>query len=584
MSTSSADFSLLRERAAEYLAGVDSADETSLATAVYGSPPPGAVLPHLLQPLLGDERLARREDGRWEARPAAHVRAPGRALVAIALAVTGPRPPQGRIVRICLERRGGNQPPVQLDAVVKPEGRLPQHALLRAAVDREMVDEAAPFGELADDVAALLANSTVIGVDAALAKQFVDAELRRVGKHLPPSDWCDITTLPGLDCSEHAKPTLASLAARAGLPQPAGKGAHHELRVLAELLRYAVGSTTDVDSRPRSPLLDGSALDAAPEAPGVYVLRGAAHEPLYVGTASNLRRRLRAYVSRPLGPGRHLEGLAERVRSVDTVTCETDLHALLLEARLIAEWQPRFNTARRRAHPAVWLWLPPFPPVSHRKRQPALSRIRLSPSADVPEGARTLGPFASQVAAHRARQLVRDVFQLDQLRAGGQREAYEAALERAWGCLCGQVADAQAIAVRRQERAAARRDFAAVRAAQRLERTLHAYAEAPGVLAGDPSETTCALVRRTPSRLEVFLFDAGRLVGHESGCDPLELSKRVSSGQRAPASELSDWPTVRQWLAMLSRRGRLCIESPGGQPLAELVEAAARELLLPGAD
>src|SRR6202011_1857067 len=66
------------------------------------------------------------------------------------------------------------------------------------------------------------------------------------------------------------------------------------------------------DERPA--LRRGQTARSQPDEPGVYVLRDAEQAPLYVGKASRLRSRLAAYVHRPLGVTRRLEGLVGAVQ------------------------------------------------------------------------------------------------------------------------------------------------------------------------------------------------------------------------------------------------------------------------------
>lgn len=85
-----------------------------------------------------------------------------------------------------------------------------------------------------------------------------------------------------------------------------------------------------------------------PEVPGVYFFRRG-QEILYIGKATSLRDRVRSYFSKDLidtrGPL-----LVDMVFKADTVTWqETDsvLEALILEANLIKEYQPYYNTKEK---------------------------------------------------------------------------------------------------------------------------------------------------------------------------------------------------------------------------------------------
>ncbi|MCB9520372.1 MAG: excinuclease ABC subunit UvrC [Myxococcales bacterium] len=79
-----------------------------------------------------------------------------------------------------------------------------------------------------------------------------------------------------------------------------------------------------------------------PPSPGVYLMRGAAGEILYIGKATNLRSRVRSYFSgndpRPFV--RYLDTL---LSDVEYVLTSNPKEALLLENTLIKRHRPRFN-------------------------------------------------------------------------------------------------------------------------------------------------------------------------------------------------------------------------------------------------
>lgn len=80
---------------------------------------------------------------------------------------------------------------------------------------------------------------------------------------------------------------------------------------------------------------------AAPEGPGVYILRDAAGVPLYVGKANKLRRRLRAHFADRRW--RALKPMMSRVADAEWREVGSELEALLREAMLIAELAPIAN-------------------------------------------------------------------------------------------------------------------------------------------------------------------------------------------------------------------------------------------------
>ena len=94
--------------------------------------------------------------------------------------------------------------------------------------------------------------------------------------------------------------------------------------------------------------------DQLPQRPGVYLFRGPSREVLYIGTAVNLRRRVRQYFTGADQRGRMREMVALAM-SVDHVECANALEAGVRELRLLAAHAPPYN--RRSRFPQRWWWV-----------------------------------------------------------------------------------------------------------------------------------------------------------------------------------------------------------------------------------
>lgn len=80
-----------------------------------------------------------------------------------------------------------------------------------------------------------------------------------------------------------------------------------------------------------------------PESPGVYFLKDGRGGTLYIGKARNLRSRVGSYFGNAL-PDRRVENLVAQVADVEWLELPSEVDALLAEARLIKDTQPRYNT------------------------------------------------------------------------------------------------------------------------------------------------------------------------------------------------------------------------------------------------
>jgi predicted GIY-YIG superfamily endonuclease len=133
-----------------------------------------------------------------------------------------------------------------------------------------------------------------------------------------------------------------------------------------------------------------------PEAPGVYLMHGAANIVLYVGKAKSLRHRLGSYrVANPERMKRRtlrLLGLVERIAWEE---CSDESAAIRREAELLLTLKPRFNRA------GVWQG-----PKRFLAWRPQHAGFELAVMDSLEDGWNGVGPFGAQ-AIHLHRALVR---------------------------------------------------------------------------------------------------------------------------------------------------------------------------------
>ncbi len=121
-----------------------------------------------------------------------------------------------------------------------------------------------------------------------------------------------------------------------------------------------------------------------PAVPGVYLFRGPSDEVLYIGTAVNLRRRVRTYFTGSETRPRMREMVALATR-IDHVPCAHGLEAGVRELRLLLAHTPPYNRRSKFPQRAWWITLTqePFPRFT----------ITRTPGRDA------LGPFGSRANA-----------------------------------------------------------------------------------------------------------------------------------------------------------------------------------------
>jgi len=83
-------------------------------------------------------------------------------------------------------------------------------------------------------------------------------------------------------------------------------------------------------------------LGAVPEAPGVYFMKDERGRTVYVGKAKSLRNRVLSYFHSG-DPDWRVENWIDQVRDVEWLELPSEVDALLAEARLVKDIQPKYN-------------------------------------------------------------------------------------------------------------------------------------------------------------------------------------------------------------------------------------------------
>jgi len=196
-----------------------------------------------------------------------------------------------------------------------------------------------------------------------------------------------------------------------------------------------------------------------PRRPGVYLFRGPSAEVLYVGTATDLHRRVSQYFT-GADPRARMAEMVALAESVDHVECAHALEAGVRELRLLVAHAPPYN--RRSRFPHRWWWVrlseEPFPrltvvrgPRTEQVVGPFRSRSEAADAAAVIArftGVRTCGTRIGSRGEHGPRCPEREVAPCPAGR-GLSADAYAPAPRRAAALIDGLDDAALAAAVQR---------------------------------------------------------------------------------------------------------------------------------------
>ncbi|MFV0428870.1 MAG: DEDD exonuclease domain-containing protein [Arachnia sp.] len=325
----------------------------------------------------------------------------------------------------------------EFQTLVRPSGAIPPMIQVLTGITHQMVAGAPPLSVALPSFATFAAGCVLVAHNASFDVRFLRRGFDALGLAWPRPQVVDTVALArqALLPGEVRNHKLATLAAHFGAgTQPTHRAladAQATVDVLHGLLErvgnLGVATLEDLNELVRrvSPQRRAKRVWARdlPSTAGVYWFvcegpdaSGAQHsEVLYVGTSTNLRRRVGSYFS-AAEPRAHIHEMVRVSTGVSHVTCETPLEAEVRELRMIAAHAPRYNRRSKRQHRLWWLRLT-------SEAFPRLSVVRRPPT----DGAPMWGPFRSHGEADEVALALYDAFRIRRCTRRLSRRAASAA-------------------------------------------------------------------------------------------------------------------------------------------------------------
>ncbi len=106
-------------------------------------------------------------------------------------------------------------------------------------------------------------------------------------------------------------------------------------------------------------------LKNLPDRPGVYLMRDGEGKVLYVGKAKSLKKRVSSYFRHESFASPRLRKLVASIDDISVIRTETEVEALILEAKLIRKYAPFFNVNLKMndRYPYIRITSEPFPRI-----------------------------------------------------------------------------------------------------------------------------------------------------------------------------------------------------------------------------
>jgi excinuclease ABC subunit C len=162
-----------------------------------------------------------------------------------------------------------------------------------------------------------------------------------------------------------------------------------------------VSETSDVNDKDFCN--ENSAADRVrlfPHAPGVYLMKDLAQRVIYIGKAKDLRNRASSYFHKSATDDPRTAAFVPEIADVDYIQTQSEVDALLLEARLIKDIQPKYNRDLKDSKT--------FPYLQIRTREP-FPRVEITRTPKE-HGVRLFGPFTNSGGLRGAIVVLQKIF------------------------------------------------------------------------------------------------------------------------------------------------------------------------------
>jgi DNA polymerase III subunit epsilon len=278
-------------------------------------------------------------------------------FVVVDLETTGIDPTRDRITEVAVIWVEDGKETQRWTTLVNPGVSIPSEIQALTGISNSMVRSAPKFEDIAKQLLEKIQGHLFVAHNARFDYGFLKHAFARSQLAFTADVLCTVRLSRRLE-PEHAKHNLDCLVERHNLKTEFRHRAMGDAELLVqlldrltqshgdELMEAAVRRLLKTPSLPQQ--LKPDALDAIPDAPGVYVFYGVNDIPLYIGKSVALRERVRSHFSNDYRNANDLR-LSTELQRIETHVCAGEFGALLLEARWIGERFPALNKALRKS-------------------------------------------------------------------------------------------------------------------------------------------------------------------------------------------------------------------------------------------
>ncbi|MFN2543298.1 MAG: DEDD exonuclease domain-containing protein [Actinomycetota bacterium] len=330
---------------------------------------------------------------------------------AVDLETTGGSPRDSAITEVGAVKYRGGECLGTFSTLVDPGQPIPRFITHLTGIDDLMVAEAPPIDAVAPALLEFARGCVFVAHNARFDFGFVNVTLERLGYELLDGPavctarlarrviWPDVPNVRLQTLAEYFRCSVRPNHRALPDAMACADVLHRLLEAGGRLGILTLGDLHEaVRSRSRPHFAKIRLADHLPHARGVYLFRAGDGRVLYVGKATDLRARVKSYFYGD--PRKKIEDLLAETASVEALPCDSDLRALVMESRLIAREEPKYNRRGKTWRRYAYLRIDP---------DEAFPRLRVVRDTKRRHGV-YLGPFGSTRRATQAKEALEHVF------------------------------------------------------------------------------------------------------------------------------------------------------------------------------
>lgn len=271
---------------------------------------------------------------------------------------TGSHAGGNRITEVAILIHNGKKVIERYERLVNPQCPIPFTIQTLTGITPEMIAEAPPFDEIAEDVYHLLQGKIFVAHNVHFDYSFLTKELKQAGYEWQAPKLCTVRLsrkiFPG-----YRSYSLGDLCKVRGIDITARHRAMGDaeatVKLFAQLLahdknQYVLESLHKKIEHRLPTHLSVTQIQKLPEAAGIYIFRNKKGKIIYVGKAINIRKRVLSHFTGNNSSLKRQQFIND-IATIDFEESGTELMALLMECQMIKKHWPVHNQALKRYEP-----------------------------------------------------------------------------------------------------------------------------------------------------------------------------------------------------------------------------------------